>query len=86
MLLLSVDRSYESLDAEKAKSLAQGIFKKFNLEWKNVFEPDGWNGVMRNFNSSGYGQILIDPKGIVLGAGLNARDMEALLKKVYPGS
>ena len=86
MLLLSVDRSYESIDAEKAQSLAHGIFKKFKLEWKNVFDPDGWNGVMRTFNSSGYGKVLIDPKGIVLGADLKARDVEALLKKMYPGS
>jgi hypothetical protein len=83
-LLLSVDRSYRSDEPEKDREAARKIFKKHKVDWPNVFVPTGWNDIQRTFNAGGYGKILVDPKGVVLGVNLHSREVEALLEKVYP--
>jgi len=66
---------------ERDKSKAADILKKHKIAWPNAFDPDGWNGVMRRFNLSGYGLTLVDKEGIVRGIHVHARDVERLLKE-----
>lgn len=81
---MSVDRSYDSFDPEEAKKRALQILKKQKVDWPSAFDPAGWAGVHKAFNSSGYGLVLVDPKGIVRGIGVRADRAEALLKEIFP--
>ena len=83
MLLISVDASY-GRDLADAKKRGRAIFRRNKVDWPNVWEPDGWSGVMRRFNLGGYGLTLVDADGIVRGIDIRERDLTKLLKQLYP--
>jgi hypothetical protein len=83
---LSVDLSY-GMPREQAQKQVDAIRKRSNVTWPNVFDPQGFNGVMRNFNISGYGLMLIGPDGIVRGTSIRMEEAGVLLDKILkPGT
>ena len=78
---LSVDMGYGS-DAATARKSCGTIMAKNNVSWPNVFDPKGFDGVMRNFNISGYGLVLVDPIGIVRGIDIRVAQANLLLDKI----
>ncbi len=83
VLLLSVDRGRKPGDEERLLKATHSLQEKLKLDWPNIFVPDSWSGVLRTFNIKGYGLILVDPKGIVRGAGFHAKDLESMMKAIY---
>lgn len=78
---LSVDLGYGT-DAATAQKQADAIRAKHGVNWPNVLVPNGFNGVMRKFNLSGYGLTLIGPDGVVRGVSIRMEEAEALLNKM----
>lgn len=83
VLMVSVDRSYG--DLPKAREKAVRIFEKQKVAWSSSFDPDGWAGVSRTLNGSGYGLILVGPDGIVRGVGIRQAEAKKLLAGIFPG-
>lgn len=85
MLLVSIDAIYnpERRITEATRKRADSILEKSGVKWPNVFDPEGWVGVLHRFNVSGYGSIFIDADGVVRGVGIHAKDAEKLYKQ-YP--
>jgi hypothetical protein len=58
------------------------IKKKLSLSWPNVFLSEGWDDAQRLFNSSGYGQVLVGPDGVVRGVGLHGQELEKAVEQL----
>jgi hypothetical protein len=81
ILLLSVDPEYFPKD-DSYKAKARKIYETKKVDWPNVFLVKGWTDVVRTFNAPGYGNILVDGKGIVRGVNLHGKDLENLVRQV----
>lgn len=81
VLLVSIDKSYGG-GMKRAEEQAKKIFEKAKVQWTNAFDPDGWDGVRRNFNLDGYGLTLIGPDGVVLAVNARPERVEKLLAKI----
>jgi hypothetical protein len=81
VLLLSVDPEYFPKD-DSYKASADKIYKSKKIDWPNVFLAKGWTDAARLFNAPGYGNILVDGKGIVRGMNLHGKDLENLVRQV----
>ncbi len=64
VLLVSVDVSY-GLPIERCRKEEAKIYKRMELDWPSVRDPEGWAGVRKQLNSPGYGTILVGPDGKV---------------------
>lgn len=82
VLMVSVDRSYG--DLAKAREKAARIFAKQKVAWPSAFDPDGWGGVSRTLNASGYGLVLVGPDGIVRAAGIRHTEAKKQIDALYP--
>jgi hypothetical protein len=81
VLLLSVDPEYfPGTDRYKAQS--RKILEKHKLDCPQVLLPGGWADVGRVFNANGYGNILVDAKGIVRGTDLHGKELEKVVAEV----
>lgn len=78
-----MDRSYGGR-ARRFEKKNREVLKKFKLDWPNVLVPGGWDGIMRTFNASGYGIILVDHQGIVRSVNPSKRRLKKLIKEIYP--
>jgi hypothetical protein len=78
ILLLSVDEGY-GIDGERDKKLlaARGI------DWPNVLLPGGWAEVMKVFNCSGYGLLVVDGTGTVRGVNVYRSQLAPLISQLW---
>ena len=81
VVLLSVDPEYFGKDNSYI-ARASKLFEKQKLNWPNAFLPGGWADVMHTFNLSGYGNIVVDDKGIVRGINVHGEALENLARRL----
>ncbi len=78
MALIDVDPEYfPSPDTYLPR--AKKILEKQKLDWPNAIAPNGFSDVARAFNVSGYGQIVVDARGIVRGVNVHGPALEGLV-------
>lgn len=76
--LIDVDPEYYESKKDylpKAKS----ILERLKLEWPNALAENGFNDVKHAFNASGYGNIVVDAKGVVRGINVHGTELERLV-------
>jgi hypothetical protein len=81
VLLLSVDPEYFPND-DSYKAKAREIYATKKVDWPNVFLVKGWSDAVRTFNAPGYGNILVDSRGIVRAVNVHGKDLEKLVRQV----
>lgn len=81
MVLIDVDPEYYK-KAEEYLPKAKKILDKQKLDWPNTLAPKGFNDVVRTFNLSGYGNIIVDARGIVRGVNEHGKDLEKLVEQM----
>lgn len=79
--LIDVDPEYFE-KPEQYLPQAKKILEKQKLTWPNAVAPDGFNDTVRAFNVSGYGNIVVDAKGIVRGVNVHSGELERLVEQV----
>ena len=81
VILIDVDPDYYP-KPEQYLPKAQKILEKHKLKWPNAMAPKGFHDVVHAFNLSGYGNIVVDAKGIVRGVNLHGNALEHLVEEV----
>jgi hypothetical protein len=84
VVLIDVDAGYFSKPDEYLPR-ARKILERQKLAWPNVIAPNGFKDTVQAFNVSGYGNIIVDAKGIVRGVNLHEKDLERLLEEIVEG-
>ena len=84
VVLLDVDAGPSSRP-EDYLPRARKILARHKLEWPNAIAPKGPQDTARVFNLSGFGNIIVDAKGIVRGANLHGKDLELLVEEIVKG-
>jgi hypothetical protein len=84
VVLIDVDPGFFS-KPEEYLPRARKILARHKLDWPNAIAPNGLKNTVRAFNLSGYGNVIVDAKGIVRGVNLHGEDLERLLEKVGEG-
>lgn len=78
---LSVDYGFGG-DSDYVRKRESEIRKQGFWTWPNMYDPQGFSGIMRRLNISGYGLTLLAPDGMVLGKGIRMEEVERLLDRV----
>jgi hypothetical protein len=81
VVLLDVDSEFFS-KPEQYQPQARKILARHKLDWPNAIAPNGFKDTVRAFNLSGYGNVIVDAKGIVRGVNLHGEELERLLEKI----
>jgi hypothetical protein len=81
VVLIDVDPGFFSRPEEHLPR-ARKILARHKLDWPNAIAPNGIKDTFRAFNLSGYGNVIVDAKGIVRGVNLLHEDLERLLETV----
>lgn len=55
------------------------------MKWPNAIAPNGFNDTIRSFNLSGYGNIVVDAKGVVRGVNLHGNELERRIEEIIEG-
>jgi hypothetical protein len=55
------------------------------LNWPNALAPNGFTDVVRAFNLSGYGNLVVDAKGIVRAVNCHGKELETLVEEIVEG-
>ena len=84
MVLIDVDPGFFA-NPEEHLHRARKLLVRLKLDWPNAIVPNGFKDMMRSFNHSGYGNIIVDAKGIVRGVNLHGQDLERLLEEIVEG-
>ena len=84
VVLLDVDPGFFS-KPEEYLPRAKKILARHKLGWPNAIAPNGFKDTMRAFNLSGYGNVIVDAKGIVRGVNLHGKDLERSLEEIVKG-
>jgi hypothetical protein len=84
VILLSVDPVIFKKPEEYLPRVGK-ILARRKLDWPNALAPKGFDDTMRAFNLSGWGNIVVDAKGIVRGINLRHTNLERLLEEVATG-
>ena len=84
VVLIDVDPGYFS-KPEDYLPRVQKVLARHKLDWPNAIAPNGFKDTVRAFNLSGYGNVVVDAKGIVRGVNLCDKDLERLLEEVVAG-
>ena len=82
MVGLSIDAP-TGFNADYVKKRETEIRKQGFWTWPNVYDPQGFAGVMHRLNISGYGLTLIAPDGKVLAKGIRIDEAERLLERLF---
>ena len=82
--LIDIDPSYFE-KSEEYLPKCKKILDKHKLTWPNAIAPKGWEDVIRIFNLSGYGKIVVDAKGIVRGVNIREGELEKLIATCVEG-
>ena len=61
---------------------AKKIMDRLKLDWPNAIAPNGFNDTVRAFNLSGYGNVVVDGKGIVRGVNAHGKELERLVEEI----
>ena len=78
---LSVDAGFGE-DNDYVKKRETEIRKQGHWTWPNMYDPQGFSGVMRRLNISGYGLTLVAPDGKVLGKGIRMEEADPILARI----
>ena len=81
VVLIDVDPEYFP-NAEDYLPKAKTILETRKLTWPNTLAPKGFSDTMRTFNVSGYGNIVIDPKGVVRGVNVHGEELEKMVAEI----
>jgi hypothetical protein len=81
VVLIDVDPEYFK-DPNDYLPQAKKIMEKKKLDCPNVLAPKGFHNVIHAFNVSGYGNILVDEKGIVRGVNVHGEELERLMEEI----
>ena len=84
MVLIDVDPGFFA-NPEEHLHRARKLLVRLKLDWPNAIVPKGFKDTMDSFNLSGYGNIIVDAKGIVRGMNLRDKDLERLLEEIVEG-
>jgi hypothetical protein len=84
VVLLDVDPGFFS-KPEDHLPRAKKILDRHKLDWPNAIAPNGFKDTVGAFNLSGYGNVLVDAKGIVRGVNLHGKDLERSLEEIVKG-
>jgi hypothetical protein len=84
VVLIDVDPGFFS-KPEEYLPRARKILARHKLDWPNAIAPNGCKDTLHAFNLSGYGNVIVDGKGIVRGVNLHGKDLERLLGEVVEG-
>ena len=84
VVLIDVDPEFFKKQEEYLPQ-AKKIMDKHKLDWPNTMAPKGFHDVVHAFNLSGYGNIVVDAKGIVRGVNLHDTQLEQLVEEVIEG-
>ena len=84
VVLLDVDPGYFSKPEEYLPQ-AKKILERHKLNWPNAIAPKGFDDTVHAFNLSGYGNIIVDAKGIVRGVNLHEKELERVLEAIVEG-
>jgi hypothetical protein len=82
--LIDVDPAYFEKQEEYLPQ-AKKILERHKLEWPNAIAPNGLKDTARAFNLPGYGNIVVDGKGVVRGVNLHGQDLERLIEEIIEG-
>jgi hypothetical protein len=83
--LIDVDPEYFP-DRKQYLPQAKKILEKHKLDWPNALAANGFSDTVRAFNISGYGNILVDNKGIVRGVNVHGKALERLVEQMVEGT
>jgi hypothetical protein len=75
VVLIDVDPGYFKTP-EQYLPKAKKVLERHKLDWPNAIAQNGFNDTVRTFNVSGYGTIVVDAGGIVVGVNLHGSDLE----------
>ena len=84
VVLLDVDPGFNS-KPEEYLPRARKILARHKLDWPNGLAAKGFRDTIYAFNLSGYGNVVVDAKGIVRGVNLHGQDLERLLEEILDG-
>jgi hypothetical protein len=84
VVLLDVDPEYFKKPEEYLPQ-AKKILERHKLNWPNAIASEGFNDTVHAFNLSGYGNIIVDAKGIVRGVNLHGKELERLVEGIVEG-
>jgi hypothetical protein len=84
VVLLDVDPGYFA-KPEEYEPRARKILARHQLDWPNAFAPNGFKDTVQTFNLSGYGNVLVDAKGIVRGVNLRGKELERQMEEIVEG-
>ena len=84
VVLIDVDPGYFQKQ-EQYLPQAKKILERHKLEWPNAIAEKGFNDTVHAFNLSGYGNIVVDPKGIVRGLNVHGKELEHLVQEIVAG-
>lgn len=81
VVLIDVDPEYYKKPEEYLPK-AKKILDKRKLDWPNTLAPKGFQDVVRTFNLFGYGNIVVDARGIVRGVDIHDKALERLVEEI----
>jgi hypothetical protein len=84
VVLLDVDPGFSSKPEEHLPR-AKKILARRKLDWPNAIAPNGFTDTVHAFNLSGYGNVIVDAKGLVRGVNLHGKDLERLVEEIVKG-
>jgi len=84
VVLLDVDPGFFQ-ESEKYLPQAKKILERHKLNWPNAIALKGFEDTVHVFNLSGYGNVVVDAKGIVRGVNLHGKELERLLEAIVEG-
>ena len=84
VVLIDVDPGYYEKPEEYLPK-AKKILERLKLDWPNAIAMKGFNDTVRVFNLSGYGNVVVDAKGVVRGINLHGKELERRVEEIVEG-
>jgi len=79
VVLLDVDPGFFK-KPEQYLPQAKKILERHKLDWPNAIAAKGLDDTVHAFNLSGYGNIIVDAKGVVRGVNQHGEQLERLVE------
>jgi hypothetical protein len=83
VVLIDIDPGYFPKE-ENYVPQARKILERHKLDWPNIFTKS-LQDTVHTFNLTGYGNIVVDAKGIVRGIDLRGDELERVIQTVVEG-
>jgi hypothetical protein len=81
VVLVDVDPEYFKKQEEYLPRAGR-ILGELKVDWPNTLAPKGFQDVVHTFNLTGYGNIVVDAKGIVRGVNVHGKELERLVEEI----